>query len=86
MTPSPGIVHPVHDSTVGRRMTRPADTNAYEFVVIAALRAQQLLAGCLPRLAGDHGAPTMAQMEVAGGQVTRADVEGPSPRQCGWQL
>jgi DNA-directed RNA polymerase subunit K/omega len=88
MTPSTGIVHPRHDSTNrGRAMvTRPAGSNAYEFVVVAALRAQQLLAGCVPRLAGDHGAPTMAQMEVAGGHVTRADVDGTSPRQCGWQL
>ena len=67
-------------------ITRPANTNPYEFVVVAALRAQQLLAGCVPRLPGDHGAATMAQMEVAGGHVTRADVNTPSPRQCGWQL
>jgi DNA-directed RNA polymerase subunit K/omega len=46
--------------------------NAYEFVVLAALRAQQLLAGCTPRLAGEHTAATMAQMEVADGLVARA--------------
>jgi acyl-coenzyme A thioesterase PaaI-like protein len=66
-------------------VTRPADVNAYEFVVLSALRAQQLLKGCIPRLEGVHGAPTMAQMEVAGGCVIRADASVESPRQCGWQ-
>lgn len=68
---------PAHErlSTGEQVMTvlRPARFNAYEFVVIAALRAKQLLAGCTPRLAGDHSAATMAQMEVAAGCVARAD-------------
>ena len=68
-------------------VTRPAESNAYEFVVVAALRAQQLLAGCTPRLAGQHNAATMARMEVAAGRVARADATEPVPiRQCGWQL
>jgi DNA-directed RNA polymerase subunit K/omega len=54
-------------------VNRPADVNAYEFITLCALRAQQLLAGCTPRLAGDHRATVMAQMEVAAGKVTRAD-------------
>jgi len=66
-------------------VSRPAHFNAYEFVAVAALRAQQLLAGCTPRLDGEHGAATMAQMEVAAGRVTRADVGGAEPKQCGWQ-
>ena len=57
-------------------VNRPVQMNAYEFVVLAALRAQQLLAGCVPRLEGDHSAATMAQMEVAGGHVTRAEIAG----------
>ena len=66
---------------------RPIHLNAYEFVVVSALRAQQLLAGCLPRLEGPHGVATMAQMEVAGGRVARTDAgSAPTPRQCGWQL
>jgi hypothetical protein len=56
-------------------VTRPRHINAYEFVVLSALRAQQLLAGCTPRLTGDHGAATMAQMEVAAGRVWRAGDE-----------
>ena len=66
---------------------RPLHLNAYEFVVISALRAQQLLAGCVPRVDGLHTAATMAQMEVAGGRVTRSDPDRAAPsRQCGWQL
>jgi DNA-directed RNA polymerase subunit K/omega len=61
--------------------------NAYEFVIVSALRAQQLLDGCVPLLPGEHGAATMAQMEVAAGRVTRADSGAlPVPRQCRWQL
>jgi len=69
-------------------ITRPIHLNAYEFVVVAALRAQQLLAGCTPRIAGDHSVATMAQMEVAEGRVARAGVSTAAgePRQCGWQL
>jgi len=66
---------------------RPAHLNAYEFVVVSALRAQQLIAGCTPRLPGIHAATTMAQMEVAGGRVARTGVDVPAgTRQCGWQL
>lgn len=68
-------------------VNRPVNQNAYEFVVISALRAQQLLAGSVPRVSGDHNAPTRAQMEVAAGYVTRANGETPVARaQCGWQL
>ena len=66
---------------------RPVDVNPFEFVVIASLRAQQLLAGSVPRLDGSHGAATMAQMEVADGLVLRTEDEAPvTARQCGWQL
>jgi len=53
---------------------RPAHLNAFEFVVVAALRAHQLRAGCRPRLPGIHSATTMAQMEVADGCVAAATV------------
>ncbi|MGH9349429.1 MAG: DNA-directed RNA polymerase subunit omega [Vicinamibacterales bacterium] len=45
--------------------------NACEFAVVSALRAHQLMAGCVPRLGGDHKATTMAQMEVRAGKVLR---------------
>lgn len=67
-------------------ISRPPHLNAYEFAVVAALRAQQLMAGCTPRLGGEHGATTMAQMEVAAGCVARSDGDVlATPRQCGWQ-
>ena len=66
---------------------RPPTLNPYEFVVVAALRAQQLLAGCTPSLPGDHSPATMAQMEVAGGHIARAGSDDLArPPQCGWQL
>ena len=65
---------------------RPAQLSAYEFVVVAALRAQQLLAGCTPLLPGEHSAATMAQMEVAAGRIARSDGEIlTQPPQCGSQ-
>jgi DNA-directed RNA polymerase subunit K/omega len=67
-------------------ISRPRHLNAYEFAVVAALRAQQLMAGCTPRLAGEHSATTMAQMEVAEGCVARSveDVVA-TPPPCGSQ-
>jgi DNA-directed RNA polymerase subunit K/omega len=44
----------------------------FEFVVMATLRAQQLMKGCVPQLDGDHKATTMAQMEVSAGKIVRA--------------
>jgi hypothetical protein len=66
-------------------VTRPATVNVYEFIAVSALRTQQLLAGCTPRLPGDHAPMVMAQMEVAAGCVVRADVTSDAPRQCRWQ-
>ena len=65
-------------------VARPAHMNAYEFVAVAALRAQQLIAGCTPRLAGEYAVTTMAQMEVAAGRVARA-ADASGPMQCRWQ-
>lgn len=50
-------------------VARPTHLNAYEFVAVAALRAHQLMDGCVPLLSGDHKPTTMAQMEVAAGKV-----------------
>ncbi len=58
-------------------VTRPEHLNRYEFVAIAALRAKQLLAGCTPRISGDHTTATIAQMEVAGGLVVSGEREAP---------
>lgn len=57
-------------------VARPVRLNAYEFVIVASLRAHQLMGGCVPQLGGDHKATTMAQMEVATGKVARIDPSG----------
>ena len=54
-------------------VTRPTHLSQYEFAVVSALRAKQLLAGCTPRLPGEHNAMTMAQREAAAGYVSRVD-------------
>ncbi|HVZ22286.1 MAG TPA: hypothetical protein VG871_14540 [Vicinamibacterales bacterium] len=49
---------------------RPAGIGAFEFAVLASLRASQLCRGCLPRIDGEHTVAVTAQMEVAGGTVS----------------
>jgi hypothetical protein len=49
---------------------RPADIGAFQFVVLAALRAAQLIRGCPPRVEGTHKAIVIAQYEIALGKVT----------------
>jgi DNA-directed RNA polymerase omega subunit len=44
---------------------------AFQFVILAALRASQLMRGCRPRVDSDHKATVIAQREVAEGKVTR---------------
>jgi len=52
-------------------VSRPSRIEAFEFVVVSVLRAQQLMKGCIPRLDGEHKAITMAQMEVSAGKIAR---------------
>jgi DNA-directed RNA polymerase subunit K/omega len=52
-------------------INRSATSNAFEFVSIAVLRTQQLVRGCIPRVAGDHKKTTLAQMEIVAGKVDR---------------
>jgi DNA-directed RNA polymerase subunit K/omega len=68
-------------------VNRPVTYNSYEFVVVASLRAKQLLAGCVSHATGEHTPAVKAQREVADGHIVRcADGETPAPRQCDWQL
>jgi hypothetical protein len=48
---------------------RPANIGAFEFVVLATLRAAQLTRGCRPKVDGLHKVTTMAQLEVSAGRV-----------------
>jgi DNA-directed RNA polymerase subunit K/omega len=52
-------------------INRSAASNAFEFVVVAALRTQQLVRGCIPRVNGNHKKTTIAQMEIVAGKVVR---------------
>ena len=54
-------------------INRSATSNAFEFVSIAVLRTQQLVRGCIPRVAGagEHKKTTLAQMEIVAGKVVR---------------
>ena len=50
---------------------RPLGMGAFQFVVLASLRAAQLTRGCLPRVEGLHKVTVTAQVEVAEGKVTQ---------------
>jgi DNA-directed RNA polymerase subunit K/omega len=53
---------------------RPAEISAFEFVVLSGLRTAQLIRGCTPHVKGDHKRITIAQLEVASGQIVRAPI------------
>jgi len=48
---------------------RPPAIGAFEFVVLSALRAAQLMRGCIPKVEGAHKLTTTAQWEVAAGKI-----------------
>ena len=48
---------------------RPPGMGAFQFVVLAGLRAAQLKRGCRPRIDGEHKGIVTAQFEVAEGMV-----------------
>ena len=52
-------------------VSRPAGTNAFEFVVVSALRAAQLMKGCTPRVPAGYKPIVTAQLEVAAGMVSK---------------
>ena len=60
---------------------RPNDMNAFEFAVLAGLRAAQLHRGCTPRVERAEKAAVTAQQEVAARKVLplRAVAEPGSP-------
>ena len=52
-------------------VSRPYGTNAFEFVVVSALRAAQLMKGCTPRVPAGYKHIVTAQLEVAAGKVAK---------------
>ena len=59
-------------------VARPYGTNAFEFVVVSALRAAQLMKGCTPRVPPGYKHIVTAQLEVAAGKVSKI-IESPKP-------
>jgi len=54
-----------------------SDRSAFEFVVLAALRTKQLMAGCVPRVPPSGKPASTAALEVLEGKVIRL-VESPA--------
>jgi len=50
---------------------RPPGVGAFEFVILATLRAAQLIRGCTPKVEGGHKPIITAQFEVAAGKVAQ---------------
>ena len=50
-------------------MQQPSGIGAFQFVVLASLRVEQLIRGCLPRVDGGHKPIVIAQLEVSQGKV-----------------
>ena len=50
---------------------RPPGVGTFQFVVLATLRATQLMRGCRPRVDGVHKATVIAQLEVSEGKVVQ---------------
>jgi DNA-directed RNA polymerase subunit K/omega len=57
---------------------RPADVNAFEFVIVSSLRAAQLMRGCVPRVPAGDKRIVIAQREVAQGLVGRIPDDTPA--------
>ncbi len=58
---------------------RPPGVGAFQFVVLATLRAAQLLRGCRPRVEGIHKPTIIAQFEVAAGLVKQLSAASADP-------
>jgi DNA-directed RNA polymerase subunit K/omega len=58
----------------------PRTTGKFEFVVLATLRAAQLMRGCIPKIATNgHKHTVIALLEVAGGAIAEVPkAEGPA--------
>lgn len=52
-------------------MQRPSGVGAFQFVILASLRAVQLTRGCRPKVDGVHKNTVMAQLEVSQGKVVQ---------------
>jgi DNA-directed RNA polymerase subunit K/omega len=53
---------------------RPTHIGAFQFVVVASLRAAQLTRGCLPKVDGVHKVIVTAQLEVSEGRIAAVEI------------
>jgi DNA-directed RNA polymerase subunit K/omega len=61
---------------------RPPNVGRFQFVVLAARRAEQLLRGCQPKTEGTHKATVAAQLEVSQGTVVQVSAESDAAREA----
>jgi len=54
-------------------------SNAFEHVVLASLRAKQLMRGCTPKLPAAHKTTTTARLEVSAGMIVKLEASGSEP-------
>ena len=59
-------------------ITRPSGTSGFTFSKLSALRAAQLMRGCIARVPPGHKHTITAQLEVAAGKVQALDASLPS--------
>jgi hypothetical protein len=72
---SPAVVHSCAvESSSAAAMQRPPSIGAFQFVILASLRAIQLTRGCSPRIDGAHKNTVIAQLEVSQGKVVQSAV------------
>jgi DNA-directed RNA polymerase subunit K/omega len=50
---------------------RPVEFSAFEFAVLAGLRAAQLARGCTPRVSASNKVAVIAQLEIAEHMIVR---------------
>lgn len=58
---------------------RPVEMSAFKFVVLASLRAAQLMRGCTPRVVSTQKRIMVAQLEVAAGKVGMLEFDPLAP-------
>ena len=59
---------------------RPQDANPFTYVIVASLRAAQLMRGCVPRVEAHAKAIVTAQREVSAGMVSQEEDATPVRR------
>ena len=55
----------------------------FQFVVLATLRAAQLMCGCRPKIDGAHKATVIAQLEVSERKMMQVGTPNSEPRAVG---